>query len=63
MNNQSNNAENACGGFGKPSQGVLTMAFVNPQPFEQVYSLSDSFSRGTLFPDLDKPFLRGGARI
>lgn len=39
--------------------GVLTMAFVNMQPFDAVYSLSDGLKAGTIFPDLDKPFLEG----
>ena len=39
---------------------VLAMAFVNMQPLDTVYSLSESFRRGTLFPDLDKPLLVGG---
>lgn len=38
---------------------VLTMAFVNMQPFDAVYSLSDGLKAGTIFPDLDKPFLEG----
>lgn len=37
--------------------GVLAMAFVNMQPFDAVYSLSDGLKAGTIFPDLDKPFL------
>ncbi len=39
--------------------GVLTMAFVNMQPFDAVYSLSDGLKAGTIFPDLDKPFTEG----
>jgi hypothetical protein len=39
--------------------GVLAMAFVNMQPFDSVYSLSDGLKAGTIFPDLDKPFLEG----
>lgn len=39
---------------------VLAMAFVNMQPLDTVYSLNESFRRGTLFPDLDKPLLVGG---
>lgn len=49
--------------FFKNSDGdVLTMAFVNLQPLDSVYELSDAFCRGTLFPNLDKPFLAGGMR-
>lgn len=39
---------------------VLAMAFVNIQPLDTVYSLTEAFRRGTLFPDLDKPLLVGG---
>jgi len=41
------------------NNGILTMAFVDIQPLDSVYSLPDSFSQGTLFPNLDKPFLGG----
>lgn len=41
---------------------VLTMAFVNIQPLDSVYSLSEGFRRGSLFPNIDKPFLGGKAR-
>lgn len=44
------------------NDGILTMAFVDMQPLESVYSLSEGFSNGTLFPNLDKPFLGGRAR-
>ncbi len=39
---------------------VLTMAFVNMQPIESVYETLDGFPRGTIFPNLDKPFWRCG---
>ncbi len=41
---------------------ILAMAFVNIQPFDKVYSAPDAFSAGTLFPDLNKPFLAGGLK-
>ena len=41
--------------------GALTMVFINMQPINGVYPLDKAFCRGTLFPELDKPFL-GGAR-
>ena len=44
------------------NDGILTMAFVDMQPFENVYSMSDAFSSGTLFPNLDKPFYGGRCR-
>lgn len=44
------------------NDGILTMAFVDMQPLESVYSLSDAFSSGTLFPNLDKRFWGGKCR-
>lgn len=41
---------------------ILTMAFVNMQPLESVYETDDGFPRGTIFPNIDKPFF-GGKRI
>ncbi len=41
---------------------ILTMAFVNMQPIESVYETEDGFSRGTIFPNIDKP-LSGGKRV
>ncbi len=35
--------------------GVLTMAFVNMQPLDTVYETEDGFSKGTIFPNIDKP--------
>ena len=40
--------------------GILTMAFVDSQPLESVYSFEQSLKSGTLFPNLNKPFLHGG---
>ena len=40
---------------------VLAMAYVKDQPFENIYSAEDGFSRGTIFADLDKPY-EGGCR-
>lgn len=47
-----------------PSQdeNVLTMAFVNIQPFSEGYEAQIGFPKGTIFPDLDKPLKAGGAR-
>ena len=44
------------------NDGILTMAFVDMQPLDNVYSMSDAFKSGTLFPNLDKPFFGGGCR-
>ena len=40
---------------------ALAMAYVRSQPFENIYSAEDGFSRGTIFADLDKPY-EGGCR-
>ena len=40
---------------------ALAMSYVRPQPFENIYSAEDGFSRGTIFADLDKPY-EGGCR-
>ena len=38
----------------------LTMVFINMQPSGgEVYPLEKAFCAGTLFPELDKPFLGG----
>lgn len=44
------------------NDGILTMAFVDIQPLESVYSMSEGFSNGTIFPNLNKPFMGGKAR-
>ena len=41
------------------NDGILTMAFVDMQPLDNVYSLDSAFKVGTLFPNLDKPFYGG----
>lgn len=43
-----------------PSDEILTMAFVNIQPFGEIYDADKALCQGTLYPDLDKPFLKGG---
>lgn len=35
----------------------LTMAYVPMQRFTQVYDMEKGLCAGTIFPDLDKPFL------
>lgn len=44
------------------NDGILTMAFVDMQPLDTVYSLGDAFSNGTLFPNLNKRFWGGKCR-
>lgn len=36
---------------------ILTMAFINMQPIDNVYETEEGFSRGTIFPNIDKSFL------
>lgn len=38
----------------------LAMAYVPMQSFGKVYDLSTSIQKGTIFPDLYKPFYGGG---
>lgn len=38
---------------------ALTMVFINMQPIEEIYSPGDAFRNGTLFENLNKPFLGG----
>lgn len=40
----------------------LTMVFINMQPLESVYSEDEAYKNGTLFPNLNKPFLGGKRR-
>ena len=37
----------------------LTMVFINMQPLDSVYPLNKAYDAGTLFPNLNKPFLGG----
>ena len=39
---------------------VLAMAYVPVQHLDEVYEVDTALDRGTLFPELDKPFLAGG---
>lgn len=42
-------------------QGVhLAMAYMPWQKFGETFSSSDGFQKGTIFPELFKPFQRGG---
>lgn len=40
---------------------LLAIAYVLPQPFENLYTHMDGWRRGTIFADLDKPY-EGGCR-
>lgn len=41
---------------------ALAMAYVPWQPWGQTYSLEQALSRGTIFPELDLPFVMGRCR-
>lgn len=44
-----------------PPQTPLGMAYVPFQQWGSVYEINDAFPKGTLFPELDFPFMRGGS--
>ena len=41
------------------AEPILAMAFVNMQPLDKLYTLEDAFEAGTLFKNLNKPYLGG----
>ena len=43
-----------------PSDPVVGMAYVPWQQLEEVYEAEVALQRGTIFPELDKPFMAGG---
>ncbi|MBE6858354.1 MAG: spore coat associated protein CotJA [Ruminococcus sp.] len=45
-----------------PDNVSLAMAYVPFQQWGDVYSMDEALNRGTLFPDLEFPFERGGTR-
>lgn len=44
-----------------PANTPLAMAYVPFQQWGEVYSEDDAFNAGTLFPELNFPFERGGS--
>lgn len=46
------------------SEKPLAMAYIPWQKFSKTYEPQKALMRGTIFPELDKPFIgkRGGAR-
>ena len=40
-----------------PASPVLAMAYVPMQQFDETYEPEQALDNGTLFPDLNKPFL------
>lgn len=57
--NTENNVCEPCGDLAQfTSQPVsLAMAYVPVQCWEQIYEPDTGLTRGTIFPDLDKPFI------
>lgn len=45
-----------------PQGAALAMAYVPVQPWGEIYDLDKALQRGTIFADLDKPFLGEKAR-
>ena len=44
-----------------PKNTPIAMAYVPFQQWRETYGDDEALSRGTLFPDLDLPFSKGGA--
>lgn len=44
-----------------PKQTPAAMAYIPFQQFEQIYPPEKALDYGTVFPELNKPFLGGGA--
>jgi len=40
----------------------LAMSYIPVQSFDKTYQDSEALFKGTLFPELDKPFMRGRCR-
>lgn len=52
---ENNNANSGCDAYSLPA-----MAYVPVQKIHCVYELDYGFARGTIFPELDKPWLVEG---
>lgn len=50
---------NRCGNMNDMEGFALAMAYVPWQQWGEVYPLNTGLSRGTIFPELDKPFFKG----
>ena len=42
---------------------AVAMAYVPWQQWQNVYTMEQGFARGTIFPDIDLPFLPGRCRL
>ena len=45
-----------------PSNPVITMAYVPLQFYQKEYDIDEGFENGTVFPELNKPFMPGDMR-
>lgn len=45
-----------------PDPTVLAMAYIPMQFYRDTYEIEEGFNKGTVFPELDKPFLAGGCK-
>lgn len=45
-----------------PENPALAIAYVRWQEMENVYEAEEAYTRGTIFPELDKPFYGRRAR-
>ncbi|MCQ2454623.1 MAG: spore coat associated protein CotJA [Clostridia bacterium] len=59
MNNNFNEKSNSAFIITKPDikEPILTMAFTNMQPITEIYSVEEALKNGTLFKNIDKPFV------
>lgn len=64
MQRKSNNSSSGMNGNTSrfPENTPLAMAYVPFQQWGEVYCEDDAFEAGTLFPELNFPFERGGGR-
>ena len=59
---ESVNAENGVSISVLPENMVLAMAYVPMQIFGETYDVTEGFCSGTIYPELNKPFLAGGGK-
>lgn len=45
-----------------PPEMVLAMAYMPLQIFKETYDIHEGFNAGTIFPELNKPFMPGESR-
>lgn len=60
MENVCRNTSSTCPDFPRSTDMVVGMAYVPWQDLDMVYEPEDGFCQGTIFPELDKPWMIGG---